>query len=155
MREEVSRLTECLEDMAGTVNPVSPADRTRVNDATIHLFNGSPTKRPLLFIIAGLSMLRRFSPRTLELINEVRTDSVELLKTIIAATMIRALPPSPLLLSTCGLGYHAGAGGGRTVRIADLDMKSNRLVKSLLRRECSQFCSLVQLQEVEASLKCA
>lgn len=155
MGEEVSRLTECLEDRAGTVNPVSPADRTRVNDAAIHLLNGSSTKRPLLFMIAGLSMLRLLSPRTLELINEVRTDSVELLKTIIAATMMTSYSAFTASLTDMWFGISRRRGMGRTVRIADVDMKNNRLVKSLLRRDCSQCCRLVQLQEVEASLKCA
>ena len=48
--EAVSHLTECLEDKAGTVNPVAPAGRTRVNATAVHLLNSSPDKRPLLSI---------------------------------------------------------------------------------------------------------
>ena len=111
MGEEVSRLTECLEDRVGTVIPVSPADRTRVNDAAIHLLNGTPTKRPLLFIVAGLSMLRRFPPRTLELINEVRTESVELLKTIIAATMMTSYSAFTASITDIWFGISRRRGG--------------------------------------------
>lgn len=72
--------------MIGTVNPVSSANRTLVKDTAIHLLNAD--KRPLLFMITGLSMLRYFSLGTLELISEVWTDSTELLDTSLAATMM-------------------------------------------------------------------
>ena len=53
------------------VNPVSPANRTRVNDTAIHLLKDSPTNRPLLFIIAESAMLQRLALQTLELVDEI------------------------------------------------------------------------------------
>ena len=71
---------------AGTVNPVSSATLTRAKDTAIHFLNRD--KRPLLFMIIGLWMLQLFSLGSLELIKEVWTDSAELLKTSMAATMM-------------------------------------------------------------------
>ena len=54
---------------AGTLNSVSSADRLRVKDTAFHRLNGD--KRPLLFVIKGLSVLRYFILGTLKLMNEL------------------------------------------------------------------------------------
>ena len=95
---------------AGTIIPVSSADRTRVKDTAIHLLNED--KRPLLFMITGLSVLRHFSLGTLELINVVWIDSAELLSTsMMAATMMTSYSASTTSSTDIWLGISHIRGG--------------------------------------------